>query len=207
MRALIAGTSVQNVNCIRMHGLLFFAAGALVCQSYGGTVVAWGKNGQGQTNVPTDLTNVIAIAAGSQHSLALKADGGVVGWGSKASALSVVPAGLTNVISIVAGGSNTMALKADGTVTVWGTNNFGPVYVPGGLTNVVGIAGGFMDSLILRPDGSLFAWGRQAGLALVQSNIVATSPPASRTGWRCALTGPSTLGATTASANAISLRT
>ena len=36
-----------------------------------GTVVAWGNNGYGQGSVPNDLGNVIAIAAGGNHSLAL----------------------------------------------------------------------------------------------------------------------------------------
>jgi hypothetical protein len=30
------------------------------------TVVVWGDNGSGQTNVPAGLTNIIAIAAGSE---------------------------------------------------------------------------------------------------------------------------------------------
>jgi alpha-tubulin suppressor-like RCC1 family protein len=39
-----------------------------------GSVVAWGSNGYGQTNVPSDLPNAMAIAAGSDHSLALVND-------------------------------------------------------------------------------------------------------------------------------------
>jgi hypothetical protein len=34
-------------------------------------VVAWGYNGLGQTNVPSGLSNVVAIAAGGSRSLAL----------------------------------------------------------------------------------------------------------------------------------------
>jgi hypothetical protein len=34
-------------------------------------VVAWGDNHDGQSTVPSDLTGVIAIAAGFHHSLAL----------------------------------------------------------------------------------------------------------------------------------------
>src|SRR5688572_15379800 len=105
----------------------------LACQ--GATVVAWGGNHSGQTDVPPGLTNVIAIAAGRSHSLALKADGTIVGWGGDEMGLKNPPMGLSNVIAICAGASNTMALKADGSVRVWGNNNFGPVYVPPGLTN------------------------------------------------------------------------
>src|SRR5947199_9064790 len=39
-----------------------------------GTVLAWGYNGYRQSTVPAGLCNVIAIAAGRQHSLALKSD-------------------------------------------------------------------------------------------------------------------------------------
>ena len=35
------------------------------------TVVAWGENSSGQTNVPPDLTNVMTVAAGGNHNLAL----------------------------------------------------------------------------------------------------------------------------------------
>ena len=38
----------------------------------GGTVVAWGKNDDGQTTVPAGLSGVVAIAAGRDHTVALK---------------------------------------------------------------------------------------------------------------------------------------
>ena len=46
-----------------------------------GTVVVWGNNTYGQTNVPPGLSNVVAIAAGFYHCLALRNDGTVVAWG------------------------------------------------------------------------------------------------------------------------------
>jgi hypothetical protein len=51
------------------------------------------------------LSNVVAIAAGKHHSLALKADGQLVAWGNNAKGQSMVPAGLTNVVAVCAGGS------------------------------------------------------------------------------------------------------
>jgi hypothetical protein len=36
-----------------------------------GSVIAWGYNGYGQTNVPAGLTNVVAVSAGYSHSLAV----------------------------------------------------------------------------------------------------------------------------------------
>ena len=43
----------------------------------GGTVLVWGGNTYGQTNVPNGLSNVVAIAAGGWHNLALKSNGKV----------------------------------------------------------------------------------------------------------------------------------
>ena len=45
-----------------------------------GSLVGWGDNGYGQTNVPAG-NDFVAIAAGDYHSLALKSDGSLVGWG------------------------------------------------------------------------------------------------------------------------------
>jgi len=45
------------------------------------TVVAWGDDAFGQCHVPVGLTNVVAIAAGNVHSLALRVDGTVAAWG------------------------------------------------------------------------------------------------------------------------------
>jgi alpha-tubulin suppressor-like RCC1 family protein len=111
-----------------------------------GTVVAWGQNNSGQTNVPADLHDVIAVAAGNFHSLALQVDGTVRAWGGQRDA----PAGLTNVVAIAAGASHSLAMKADGTVVAWGSNQYGQTNVPAALSNVTSIAGGTYHSLALR---------------------------------------------------------
>ena len=126
---------------------------------FAGTVVAWGDNTYGQTNVPAGLTNVIAVAGGGHHSLALNADGTVVSWGYNAYGQASVPGGLTNVVAISAGYLHSLALKSDGTVVAWGHNAYGQTNVPQGLSNVVAIAGGGFYNLVLRRDGSLAAWG------------------------------------------------
>jgi len=46
-----------------------------------GSVVAWGNNDSGQTDVPPGLSNVIQIAAGEFHTVALKNDGTLAAWG------------------------------------------------------------------------------------------------------------------------------
>jgi alpha-tubulin suppressor-like RCC1 family protein len=49
------------------------------------------------------LTDVVGIAAGSSHSLALKKDGTVIAWGSNGDKECDVPSGLTDVVGIAAG--------------------------------------------------------------------------------------------------------
>jgi hypothetical protein len=62
-----------------------------------GTVVAWGYDRFGQTDVPADLSNVTAVAAGDDDSLALRADGTVVAWGDDAAGQTTIPTGLSGV--------------------------------------------------------------------------------------------------------------
>ncbi len=90
-----------------------------------GTVVAWGLNDHGQTDVPADLPKVVSIATGHFHSLALTADGRVIGWGFNNHAQLNPPRDLSHVSAIAAQGWHSAALTADGRVVVWGFNNDG----------------------------------------------------------------------------------
>jgi alpha-tubulin suppressor-like RCC1 family protein len=62
----------------------------------------------------TNLTNVVAISEGYQHSIALKADGTMVAWGNNTYGQTNVPAGLSNVVAIAAGGYHNLALYDSG---------------------------------------------------------------------------------------------
>ena len=142
-----------------------------------GTVWAWGDNSEGQlgnnqselhnSSTPvhvSDLTDVIAVAAGGAHSLALKNDGTVWGWGNNEygqggfgkvelkaggpdyympdqflkSYTPVQVQGLSDVIAIAAGMDYSLALKADGTVWAWGSNPYGQQLTnsSGGFSNI-----------------------------------------------------------------------
>ena len=100
-------------------------------------------NTYGQTNVPAGLSNVVAIASGGWHNLALKSNGTVVAWGAGQGTntlvdwgQNVVPPGLSNVVQVAAGAVNSLALvgtePAAQTVTVQPgvTNNEFYVDVP-----------------------------------------------------------------------------
>ena len=86
----------------------------------------------GQSAIPAGLVGVSAIAAGADHSLALKNNGTVVAWGSNGYGQTTVPAGSSRVTAIAAGADHSLALKSDGTVVAWGYNGYGQTNVPAG---------------------------------------------------------------------------
>lgn len=137
--------------------LLFASANG----AFSASVVAWGwpsASINSVTNVPIGLTNVVGIATGEAHNLALRSDGTLVAWGDNSSNQTNVPAGLSNVVAIAAGRQTSLALKSDGTVAAWGFDFYFPTFVPAGLSNVVAIAGGWSHSLALRGDGTVVVW-------------------------------------------------
>jgi alpha-tubulin suppressor-like RCC1 family protein len=126
---------------VLLLGLAFSAS----AQAAGGTAKLWGygptegmpvneTSGCYCVDVPTEisgLTNVVQIAAGYAHGLALLDDGTVMSWGR-----------------------NDEGQLGDGTETDRPT----PVPIPG-LSNVIAVAGAENSSLALLADGSVWAWG------------------------------------------------
>ncbi len=137
------------------------------------------------TNLPEQVvaTNVMAIAAGAEHSLFLKSDGslwamgynqfGQLGDGTYGGPLSStnLPEQVvgSNVTAIAAGATTTLFLKSDGSLWVMGQNNYGQLgdgtYNDTNrpemtvASNVVAIAAGAYHSLFLKSDGSLWVMG------------------------------------------------
>lgn len=154
-----------------------------------GTVVAWGRNDQGQCNVPAGLGGVVQVSAGSMHSVAIKADGKIVGWGNNSyaqytgyplnldkwpSEALVFPRDLiTNAVAAAAGGRMTVVLRADGTVTVLGESRYTTTLnVPAGLTGVTAVAAGEDHAVALKSDGTVVAWGdNDQGQATVPAGL------------------------------------
>ena len=86
------------------------------------TVVAIGFNQGGECNV-SSWTNIVSIAAGGAHSVALRDDGTVVAAGSNDFGECDVSA-LKNIISVDAGGYHfTTALTSDGELITIGNND------------------------------------------------------------------------------------
>lgn len=164
-----------------------------------GTVWAWGYNEKGQLgdNSTTDratpvqvgagvagFTNIIAVSAGDNHSLALKADGSVWVWGSNefgqigngtaSNTNQLTPVQnttLANIVHISAGVFHSLALNKAGRVFVWGDNFNGQVGngTAGGeqttpvqnatLANVLEIETAGFTNYARLTDGSVYAWG------------------------------------------------
>ena len=79
LNALVTNLSVRvKYQCrLAASNASGLAYGAPVLFTTGRKAVAWGRNNFSQTNVPTSLSNVVSVAAGVNHSLALKSDGSV----------------------------------------------------------------------------------------------------------------------------------
>ncbi len=78
------------------------------------------------------LNNVVAIAAGRTHALALKEDGTVVAWGGNNQYGQCDVSDLSDVVAIGAGGDHSLVLKANGTLVTRGSNKQGQAAVPAG---------------------------------------------------------------------------
>ena len=62
----------------------------------------WGRNDNGQVTIPSRASNVVVVATGLAHTLAVRQDGTVVAWGYDSLGQTSMPAGLSNVVSVAA---------------------------------------------------------------------------------------------------------
>lgn len=205
-----------------LTGVVATAAGGEVSLALtsDGKVWAWGDNTYGElgngtfspanSSTPTQVmglpTDIVAIAAGSSHGLALESTGSVWAWGRNnfgqlgngTFSNSATPIHVTggpiaqNVVAIAAGSDHSLALagtESSSSVWAWGDNSYGglgigtttssspfgiatPTLVvansssgvactggSGNLAGVVAIAGGASQSLALEYNGTVMAWG------------------------------------------------
>ena len=130
-------------------------------------VIAWGAgtitntadgHDYGQSIIPPNLTNVVQVAGGEWHSLALKTDGTIQGWGDDTFGQTYF-VGHSNFVAIACGALHSLALQSNGVIIAAGYDGYGETEVPNGLSNVVAIACGFYHSAALISDGTVVAWG------------------------------------------------
>lgn len=128
-----------------------------------GTVIAWGNNIYGQTDVPTAAqSGITAIAAGYFHTVVLKNGGIPLSWGRNDYGQTNVPViAQSGVSAIAAGYSHTVVLKTNGVVVAWGYNGLNQTNVPiAAQSGVSAIGAGNYHSLALKTNGMVVAWGR-----------------------------------------------
>ncbi|HEX4084217.1 MAG TPA: hypothetical protein VHY22_04850, partial [Chthoniobacteraceae bacterium] len=134
-----------------------------------GSIATWGSNASGQlgnsgsanslipvavdssTDSALNGKTVVAVSAGTNHSLALCSDGTIVAWGDNSAGelgnsgttSSLVPVGVNQtgalsgktVTAIAAGNNFSLALCSDGSVAAWGDNTFGQLGISGSQAN------------------------------------------------------------------------
>ena len=121
-----------------------------------GTVLACGKNDDGQCNV-SGWKDIVAVAAGNAHTVGLKSDGTVVACGQNASGQCDV-SGWKDIVAVAAGGAYTVGLRSDGTVVACGYNEYGQCDVFE-WTDIVAVATSGDHTVGLRSDGTVVACG------------------------------------------------
>ncbi|HLP76979.1 MAG TPA: immunoglobulin domain-containing protein, partial [Candidatus Paceibacterota bacterium] len=204
--AILALTNVQTANAGLYSVAVSNAFGNDVSSNASLTllgVYAWGAGRSntyylpqsGQSIVPSGISNVVAIAAGVYHSVALRTNGTVIAWGWNGNGQTNVPM-LTNASAIAAGYGHSMALRSNGTVVVWGVSPYGNVSsVPASATNVTAIAAGWYHNLALRSNGTVVAWGAgqyyqsfpNSGQSMVPTNLFGVTAIAAGTAHSMAL--------------------
>ena len=122
-----------------------------------------------------DWRDIIAIAAGDNHVVGLKADGTVISDGlgvkhvdSKEGSVESIPCkqcntkDWRNIVAIAAGNYHTVGLKKDGTVVAVGDNNFGQCNTLN-WSNVVAVFADESFTVGLKADGTVVAVGESIG--------------------------------------------
>ncbi|MFN7471015.1 MAG: RCC1 domain-containing protein [Roseiflexaceae bacterium] len=167
-----------NISPCCGSGIDDIAAGSnFVLALKGGRVFGWGSNSLKQLNFPKQTAkDIVAIAAGQAHGLALDKKGKVYAWGDNNFKKVVVPKGVVNIVALAGGVDHSLAVKNDGAVIAWGSNSAGQSKVPAALAvrprdpkkKVTMVTAGLDHSVALLADGSVVAWG---GNAKGQSNV------------------------------------
>ncbi|WP_342377030.1 chromosome condensation regulator RCC1 [Myxococcus stipitatus] len=176
-----------------------------------GTVWVWGRNtygnlgtgtagkpGRPSADVVPGLTNVVDIANGRDHFLAVHADGTVSSWGLGASgqlghglkgkdvqsATPVKARGVTDARAVFANGNYGFARRADGSLLAWGQNGNGqlgvsdeadraePTASSEKVSPLSSMGMGATHVIAVRGDGSIYAWGWNLEGSLGPSGVI-----------------------------------
>lgn len=197
------GAAPQRVAGLEHISAVAAGGGHYLALSLSGQVWAWGSNSHGQLGTGSgefqadtpqmvkDLTDIVSIAAGYSHSLAVNFNGQVYSWGSNSSGQlgsdgtkdSNTPQPVSSVekaVQVSAGSETSMALTEDGKIYTWGYGEYGqlgsgstensrpePEVISGnGFGTPVLIASGMNHNLLLNNQGTVYTWGRNRDFQL-----------------------------------------
>ncbi|WP_147273227.1 S8 family serine peptidase [Anaerobacterium chartisolvens] len=194
------GTTINRTTPVQVSGLsgitgVAAGSGHTIVLKNDGTVWTWGRNSYGQlgdgtttsSRIPVQvsglsgLSGITDVAAGSEHTIALKNDGTVWTWGYNSygqlgdatTTNRATPAqvnGLNGITAMAEGNRHTIAVKYDGTVWTWGDNAYGqlgngtsekstiPLQIIG-LKGTKDIDGGDSHTIAIKEDGTVWTWG------------------------------------------------
>jgi hypothetical protein len=123
-----------------------------------GTVqIAEGSNSSYSAEDIALWSDVVAIAAGNYHLLALTKDGKVLSVGSNAAGQCNTES-ITGAVAIAVGDNHSLILLSDGSVKALGSNVAG-ICNTDKWSNIIAIAAGTMHSIGLKADGTVVALG------------------------------------------------
>ena len=163
-------------------------------------------------------TNWQLVAAGFQHTSAIKTNGTLWSWGRNNKGQLGINSitDTSSPIQTVSGGTNwklvsasvyhhTSAIKTDGTLWTWGynangqlgnnsvTNTSSPVQTVSGGTNWKLVVTGKSHTAAIKTDGTLWTWGRNSAGQLGNNSVTNTSSPVQTvsggTNWRLVACG------------------
>ncbi|VDO80140.1 unnamed protein product [Heligmosomoides polygyrus] len=149
-----------------------------------GRLFAWGSNEHGQLAMPrqiswqetpkriVELTEVVQVACGPHHCIALLENGVVAVWGEQSDgAILHTPQIVTQltgipIVRVAAGGRHCVAVSAGGGVYVWGHNEYGQLGTGDtqrmSSMHIIEAYCGDSHTLLLSQEGRLFAFGNDA---------------------------------------------